>query len=123
METQNRILVVSESPLFGYAVKDLFPDAAVDMVGDGVDALYMCYNETYHLVISDFETPILSILEFLKIIRSVDDLKHLPVMVVKPSSQNESLQTNLCDDPYVKIVDPCIVSGTLKTEAEHFVHD
>jgi len=123
MNTQSRILVISESPLFGYAMKDIFPDSAVDIVGDGVDALYMCYNQNYDLVISDFETPILNISDLLKILRSINELQHLPVMIVKPQGATHNLPTMLNDDPCVKLVDSYLPSCELRTEADHFVHD
>ncbi|MDX2470371.1 MAG: response regulator [SAR324 cluster bacterium] len=63
----------------------------VDSAEDGVEALAMFDDEDYDLVISDWFMPNMSGVELVKEMRSQDDLKEIPVLLVTAEDDQDSI--------------------------------
>ncbi|MDT8447783.1 MAG: chemotaxis response regulator CheY [bacterium] len=89
-----RILVVDDFATMRRIVKNILRQLGYDNVieaDDGTTALTKLQNEKVDFVITDWNMPKMSGLELLKAIRSSDNLKEIPVLMVTA----EALQENI----------------------------
>lgn len=89
-----RILVVDDFATMRRIVKNILRQLGFDNVveaDDGTTALTKLQNEKIDFVITDWNMPKMSGLELLKAIRSSDNLKDIPVLMVTA----EALQENI----------------------------
>lgn len=80
-----RFLVVDDSPTMRRIVVNAlktFGFEDVVQAEDGQDGLNKLKEETVDFVITDWNMPNMTGLELIKAIRSDDDLKHLPILMV-----------------------------------------
>ncbi len=63
----------------------------VDAAEDGIDALSQLEDEDYDLVISDWFMPNMSGVELVKEMRSKDDFKDIPVLLVTAEDDQDSI--------------------------------
>lgn len=80
-----RVLVVDDSPtmrqLIVFALNRL-PGLQVDEAGDGVAALKKLSQESYDLLLTDLNMPIMDGLKLLSLVRNDPQYKSLPVVVI-----------------------------------------
>lgn len=91
-----RILVVDDFPSTRQIIKRALKALGfmhVFEAKDGDDALRKLHNEPCHLVISDWNMPNMSGLEFFNAIRSDKELNHLPFLMITAEAERESILT------------------------------
>ncbi len=80
-----KVLVVDDSPtmrqLIVFALNRI-PDLQIEEAGDGVAALKKLASESYDLLLTDVNMPILDGLKLVSLIRNDPQYKSLPVIVV-----------------------------------------
>jgi len=84
LEEDLRILFVDDDPILReFAVVHLSTEKAkVKVAGDGLEALQALNGETFDLVLLDLEMPNMDGFELLEKLRSTDQFRSLPVIVV-----------------------------------------
>jgi len=84
LEEDLRILFVDDDPILReFAVVHLSTEKAkVKVAGDGLEALQALNEETFDLVLLDLEMPNMDGFELLEKLRSTDQFRSLPVIVV-----------------------------------------
>jgi PleD family two-component response regulator len=84
LEEDLRILFVDDDPILReFAVVHLSTEKArVQVAGDGLEALQALNEETFDLVLLDLEMPNMDGFELLEKLRSTDQFRSLPVIVV-----------------------------------------
>ncbi|MDR2073344.1 MAG: response regulator [Spirochaetaceae bacterium] len=99
------ILVVDDSRIMRNIVKNTFSELKIPCkfveAGNGKEALLQLQNQTVHLVLLDWNMPELSGLDFLKEVRSMEQYKNLPIIMVTSESAKynvvEALKTGATD--------------------------
>ncbi len=89
-----RVLIVDDEPIYRLALRELihWEDYGCEIVGEasnGQDALRMIMHLRIDLVIADIQMPILSGLEFLKILRESEEGQKIAVVVLSAYSHYE----------------------------------
>ncbi len=96
-----KVLVIDDSPtmrkMVGFALKKMFKIEDVIEAGDGLEALDVLGKEgdSVDLVICDINMPNMNGLEFLKKVRSLDDFKKLPIIMLTTEGKEEDRQRAL----------------------------
>lgn len=88
------ILVVDDFPTMRRIVRSLLRELGftnVDEAEDGQQALSKLRSDSFELIVSDWNMPVLDGLEMLKQIRGDDALKHLPVLMVTAEAKKENI--------------------------------
>lgn|SRR5690606_29498358 len=88
------ILVVDDFPTMRRIVRSLLKELGfgnVDEAEDGQEALSKLRKGGFGLVVSDWNMPNLDGLEMLKVIRSDNDLKQLPVLMITAEAKKENI--------------------------------
>jgi two-component system chemotaxis response regulator CheY len=89
-----KILVVDDFPTMRRIIRNLLRELGyenVDEAEDGKIALQKLRNTNFHLVVSDWNMPNLDGLSLLQQIRSDNDLKSLPVLIVTAEAKKENI--------------------------------
>ena len=89
-----KILVVDDFPTMRRIIRNLLKELGfenVDEAEDGAIALHKLRNGGFHLVVSDWNMPNLDGLSLLQQIRSDNDLKSLPVLIVTAEAKKENI--------------------------------
>jgi len=80
-----RVLVVDDSPtmrqLLVFALQRI-PELEIDEASDGVAALKMLSGETYDLLVTDINMPIMDGLKLISLLRNDSQYNALPIVVV-----------------------------------------
>jgi two-component system chemotaxis response regulator CheY len=84
------IMVVDDSRIMRNIVKNTFSELKIPCqfieAGNGRDALMLLQNQKVHLVLLDWNMPQLSGLDFLKQVRTMEQYKDLPIIMVTSES-------------------------------------
>jgi two-component system, chemotaxis family, chemotaxis protein CheY len=93
-DSNMKILVVDDMSTMRRIVKNImkqlgFPN--VEEAENGQDALDKLRAESFGLVISDWNMPVMSGIELLRAIRADDKLKAIPLLMVTAEAQKENL--------------------------------
>jgi len=102
----SRVLVVEDSATIRHAI-DSYLDRdsySLIMATDGLDALNKVKLFTPDLILLDISMPKMNGLEFLKIVRQIDEFKHTPVIVMTSREEQafRDLAMQLDVDVYLK---------------------
>ncbi len=115
-----RILVVDDFSTMRRIVKNVLKQIGysnIDEAEDGADALNKLRSRRYDFVVSDWNMPNLDGLEMLKQIRSDEQLKGLPVLMVTAEAEKEKVVTAIRAGVNNYIVKP-FTAETLKQKME-----
>jgi two-component system chemotaxis response regulator CheY len=93
-DSNMKILVVDDMSTMRRIVKNImkqlgFPN--VEEAENGQDALDKLRTESFGLVISDWNMPVMTGIDLLRAIRADDKLKAIPVLMVTAEAQKENL--------------------------------
>jgi two-component system chemotaxis response regulator CheY len=93
-DSNMKILVVDDMSTMRRIVKNImkqlgFPN--VEEAENGQDALDKLRSESFGLVISDWNMPVMTGIDLLRAIRADDKLKAIPVLMVTAEAQKENL--------------------------------
>lgn len=95
MPDQNmKILVVDDFATMRRILKNILKQLGyhnIEEADDGSVALAKLQKEKYDFVITDWNMPNVNGLELLKAIRSSDELKHMPVLMVTAEALKENI--------------------------------
>jgi two-component system chemotaxis response regulator CheY len=99
------ILVVDDSRIMRNIVKNTFSELKIPSIfleaANGREALQLLQTQPVHLVLLDWNMPELSGIDFLKQVRSMDQYKNLPIIMVTSESAKynviEALKTGATD--------------------------
>jgi two-component system chemotaxis response regulator CheY len=84
------VLVVDDSRIMRNIVKNTFSELKIPCqfleAANGKDALAVLQSQEVHLVLLDWNMPELSGIDFLKIVRTMDQHKNLPIIMVTSES-------------------------------------
>jgi two-component system chemotaxis response regulator CheY len=84
------VLVVDDSRIMRNIVKNTFSELKIPCqfleAANGKDALAVLQSQEVHLVLLDWNMPELSGIDFLKVVRSMDQYKKLPIIMVTSES-------------------------------------
>ena len=89
-----RILVVDDFATMRRIVKSILRQIGfvnIDEAEDGEMALTMLRHKPHDFVVTDWNMPNMSGLELLKTIRSTNNLKHIPVLMVTAEALKENI--------------------------------
>ncbi len=89
-----RILVVDDFATMRRIIKNILKQLGytkIDEADDGATALPMLKSQHYDLIISDWNMPQMSGLELLKSVRSDEELKDTPFLMVTAEAQKENI--------------------------------
>ena len=84
------VMVVDDSRIMRNIVKNIFTELKIPCqfieATNGKEALQQLQNQTVNLVLLDWNMPELSGIDFLKAVRSMDQYKNLPIVMVTSES-------------------------------------
>jgi len=89
-----KILVVDDFSTMRRIVRNLLKELGftnVDEAEDGIAALAKLRNTSFDFVVSDWNMPNMTGIELLRQIRSDNQLKHLPVLMVTAEAKKENI--------------------------------
>ena len=89
-----KILVVDDFSTMRRIIKNLLRDLGftnVSEADDGSTALPMLQNGDFDFVVTDWNMPGMQGIDLLRAIRSDDNLKHLPVLMVTAEAKKEQI--------------------------------
>ncbi|MFP4562868.1 MAG: response regulator [Spirochaetia bacterium] len=89
-----RVLVVEDSVSIRQKIKDILTvnGYAVDEAIDGLDGLRKLEGTLYDCIITDINMPNMNGIELIKKVRSRDDNKLVPILVLTTESQSDMLR-------------------------------
>ena len=93
-DSNMKILVVDDFSTMRRIIKNLLKQIGyvnIDEAEDGADAYSKIENGGYGFIISDWNMPNMDGLELLGKIRSNDELKHLPLLMVTAEAEKEKV--------------------------------
>jgi two-component system chemotaxis response regulator CheY len=88
------VLVVDDFSTMRRIVSNLLKQAGVARVSeadDGADALRKLENGHFNFVVSDWNMPLMNGLELLKVVRHLEQLKHLPFLLVTAEARKDNI--------------------------------
>ena len=94
MNKNMKILVVDDFSTMRRIIKNLLRDLGftnVSEADDGSTALPMLQNGDFDFVVTDWNMPGMQGIDLLRAIRSDDNLKHLPVLMVTAEAKKEQI--------------------------------
>ncbi|MCL1927238.1 MAG: response regulator [Treponema sp.] len=84
------VMVVDDSRIMRNIVKNTFSELKIPCqfleAGNGKEALQMLQTQPVHLILLDWNMPELSGIDFLQVVRSMDQYKTLPIIMVTSES-------------------------------------
>jgi two-component system chemotaxis response regulator CheY len=89
-----KILVVDDMTTMRRIVKNILKQLGfsnTEEAENGQEALTKLRADTFGLVVSDWDMPVISGVEMLRAIRADEKLKHIPVLIVTAEAQKENL--------------------------------
>ncbi len=99
-DTKKTILIVDDDPGYMWIVRDWLKNIyKVDMVGSGLQAIKWLGKNKADLILLDYEMPVTSGPEVLKMLRSDEDTKHIPVFFLTGKSDKESVMNVVAYKP------------------------
>lgn len=89
-----RVLVVEDSISIRQKIKEILTgnDYAVDEAIDGMDGMRKLEGTSYDCIITDINMPNMNGIELIKKVRSQDDNKLVPILVLTTESQSDMLR-------------------------------
>lgn len=90
------ILVVDDMEAIRNMIKATLRDLGaerIDLAINGEDAWKKATRKRYHLIVSDWDMPKMSGIEFLLKIRASEEHKHIPFLLLTASTEKERVQT------------------------------
>ena len=100
------ILIVEDSPtmrqLISFALKR-FENVFIREASDGVEALRVLQEKAFDVVLADINMPVMGGLKLIHHIRSTEEYKHIPVVIITTEGAEEDRQRalNLGADAYL----------------------
>ena len=96
--TKRRILIVEDSPtmrqLLSFALRRLRGVELVEAV-DGMDGLRKISNDAFDLALIDINMPVMDGLKLIRLIRSEESLKEIPICVITTEGAGEDRERAL----------------------------
>lgn len=93
-----KILIVEDSPtmrqLIAYTLRRL-PDVALVEATDGVDALKKLGSDTFNLIFTDINMPIMDGLKLVSHVRNDSALNHIPIVIITTEGADEDRKRGL----------------------------
>lgn len=121
--TQYRILVIDDSANMRHMIKSALKDLGFTRLTDaenGAAGLNYLKTMPFDLVFLDWNMPVLSGLEVLRILRADEELKGLPVIMLTAEAQKDQILEAIGCGASDYIVKPFTV-GTLKEKIERIM--
>jgi len=112
-----KILIVDDFATMRRIIKNILRQLGyknIEEADDGATALPVLKNQHFDLIISDWNMPEMSGLELLKAVRSDDQLKDMPFLMVTAEAQKE----NVIEAVKAKVSNYIIKPFTAETLAE-----
>lgn len=123
LDSKMRILLVDDFPTMRRIIRNLLKELNylnVDEADDGLMALKKLKSERFDFIISDWNMPNMTGLELLKAVRSDNDLKDLPFLMVTAEAEKgrvmEAIQAGVSN----YIVKP-FTAATLKEKIDKII--
>ncbi|MGL4856514.1 MAG: chemotaxis response regulator CheY [Plesiomonas sp.] len=94
MDKEIKILIVDDFSTMRRIIKNLLRDLGFNNTheaDDGTSALPMLRSGSFDFVVTDWNMPGMQGIDLLKVIRSDDDLRHLPVLMVTAEAKREQI--------------------------------
>ncbi|MGL5990428.1 MAG: chemotaxis response regulator CheY [Plesiomonas sp.] len=94
MDKEIKILIVDDFSTMRRIIKNLLRDLGFNNTheaDDGTSALPMLRSGGFDFVVTDWNMPGMQGIDLLKVIRSDDDLRHLPVLMVTAEAKREQI--------------------------------
>ena len=95
LSTNMRILVVDDFATMRRIIKNIFKQVGVESMEEAEDGdialSKLKVDNKFDLVVTDWNMPNMSGLELLKAIRSEENLKHLPVLMVTAEASKDNI--------------------------------
>ncbi|MCR5634796.1 MAG: response regulator [Lachnospiraceae bacterium] len=99
-DAKKTILIVDDDPGYMWIVRDWLKNLyKVDMVGSGLQAIKWLGKNKTDLILLDYEMPVTSGPEVLKMLRSDEDTKRIPVFFLTGRSDKESVMNVMAYRP------------------------
>lgn len=89
-----RVLIVDDSATMRRIIRNNLKFAGYDdavEAGNGVEGLACLADNSIHLIITDWNMPEMNGIEFVKAVRSKDQLKHLPILMITTVAERENI--------------------------------
>ncbi len=120
MSADMKFLVVDDFSTMRRIVRGLLKEIGynnADEAEDGSVALNMLKNQKYDFVVSDINMPVMNGFELLSAVKSDDNLKHLPVLMVTAEARKEDIVRAAKDGAAGYIVKP-FTKATLEEKVQ-----
>ncbi|GLI39649.1 response regulator [Geobacter hydrogenophilus] len=116
-----RILVVEDSPtmrqLIAFTLRRL-PNIALVEATDGVDALRKLGGDSFDLIFTDINMPIMDGLKLVSLVRSDPALRHIPIVIITTEGAAEDRQRGLALGANDYLIKPIQASRILAAARE-----
>lgn len=120
-----KILIVDDFSTMRRIIKNSLRQLGFNNVveaSDGTEAVRVLNSDTIEFIISDWNMPEMSGIELLKFVRSEDNLKHIPFLMVTAEAQQENILMAVQSGVSNYIVKP-FTAETLKEKIEKICAD
>jgi PAS domain S-box-containing protein len=113
-----RILLAEDEPLNQEVLRELLKDVglAVDLAGDGKQAVALAKQNSYTLILMDMQMPNLNGVDATRLIRTLAGYQHTPILAITANAFDEDRQVCLeagMNDHIAKPVNPELLFETL----------
>lgn len=118
-----RVLIVDDSATMRRIIRNNLKFAGHDdavEAGNGAEGLACLAGGSVGMVITDWNMPEMNGIEFVKAIRSNDQLKHLPILMITTVAERENIMTALAAGVTNYIVKP-FDAETLKKKLDEIL--
>ncbi len=118
---EKRILIVEDSPtmrqLIAFTLRRL-PNVALVEATDGVDALRKLGSDTFDLIFTDINMPIMDGLKLVSLVRNDQALRHIPIVIITTEGAAEDRQRGLALGANDYLIKPIQASKILAVARE-----
>ncbi len=118
---EKRILIVEDSPtmrqLIAFTLRRL-PNVALVEATDGVDALRKLGSDTFDLIFTDINMPIMDGLKLVSLVRNDQALRHIPIVIITTEGAAEDRQRGLALGANDYLITPIQASKILAVARE-----
>ncbi len=118
-----KILVVEDSPtmrqLIGFALKRL-QDAEIMEAKDGVEGLKKLNSDTFDLIITDINMPVMDGLKLISLVRRDVNYRNIPILIITTEGGAEDRERALALGANAYITKP-IQAGTVLDTAKNLL--